>query len=386
MPTLRDIADIVFLTFVAYQLYVWFKETRALRVLIGLALLGGVYSLAKLWGLFLTTYVFQIFWQVLLILLLILFQSEIKQVLEKVSPLRYLKARKNALKGAFADDLARTVFELAQETTGALIVLAGDHNPSEFIQSGHTIMAFPEPALIKSIFNKHSPVHDGAILIYQDRIVKMGGILPLSEQEDIPSKYGTRHRAAIGLSELTDAVCIVVSEERAEVSTIKKGKIETWGHAPELAQRLKEWLGIPVYMTPVLKEMVKLGMVRNWQTKLGVLALVSAAWLIFAGQQEISLSVSAEVKHINLPVGMKLEEATVDRVQLKLSGKRGKIMDLKDQEVPVYIDLGGMGPGRHWIRFTAKNVDLPIGVKIDRVIPPEIQFVINQTEQTGRVP
>ena len=106
IPTLRDAADILFLTVVTYQLYIWFSETRALRVLIGLALLGGIFSLAKLWGLFLTTYVFQVFWQVLLILLLILFQSEIKQVLEKVSPLRYLRSRKNAIQGAFTKDLA----------------------------------------------------------------------------------------------------------------------------------------------------------------------------------------------------------------------------------------------------------------------------------------
>jgi len=84
------VIDVLFLTLVAYQLYVWFRGTRALRVLIGLVVLGGVYSLAKLWDLFLTTWVFQIFWQVLLILLLILFQSEIRQVLEKVSPLRFL--------------------------------------------------------------------------------------------------------------------------------------------------------------------------------------------------------------------------------------------------------------------------------------------------------
>jgi DNA integrity scanning protein DisA with diadenylate cyclase activity len=93
-PTWRDLIDILFLTLVAYQLYEWFRETRALRVLIGLVVLGGIYSVAKLWGLFLTTWVFQILWQVLLILLLILFQSEIRQVLEKVSPLRYLRSRR----------------------------------------------------------------------------------------------------------------------------------------------------------------------------------------------------------------------------------------------------------------------------------------------------
>ena len=151
VPTWRDLLDILFLTLVTYHLYVWFRESRALRVLIGLAVLGGVYSLAKLWGLFLTTWVFQILWQVLLILLLILFQSEIRQVLEKVSPLRFLRLRRRSIQEIFTKNLAQVVFEMAEEKTGALIVLARDDNPTEFIHSGHTIMALPEPALIKSI-------------------------------------------------------------------------------------------------------------------------------------------------------------------------------------------------------------------------------------------
>ncbi|MBE9569814.1 MAG: DNA integrity scanning protein DisA nucleotide-binding domain protein, partial [Proteobacteria bacterium] len=152
-PTWRDLADILFLTLVTYQLYVWFRGTRALRVLIGLVVLGGIYSMAKLWGLFLTTWAFQFLWQVLLILLLILFQSEIRQVLEKVSPLRYLRTRKRVSRGTLAKELAQVAFEMAREQTGALIVLSRDDNPSEFFHAGQTIMALPEPALIKSIFN-----------------------------------------------------------------------------------------------------------------------------------------------------------------------------------------------------------------------------------------
>ena len=225
LPTWRDIVDILFLAIVAYQLYVWFRGTRALRVLIGLVVLGGVYSLAKLWGLFLTTWVFQILWQVLIILLLILFQSEIRQVLEKVSPLRFLRSRRRVSSDALAKELAEVVFDLAREGTGALIVLERDNNPSEFLSAGQTIMALPNSVLIKSIFNHHAPAHDGAIILSQGRLTQMGCILPLSERENIPEQYGTRHRAALGLSERTDAVCIVVSEERGEVSTVVGGEI-----------------------------------------------------------------------------------------------------------------------------------------------------------------
>ncbi|MGD2021922.1 MAG: hypothetical protein PVI18_02000, partial [Desulfobacterales bacterium] len=117
-PMWRDIVDILFLTIVAYHLYVWFRESRALRVIIGLVALGGVYSLAKLWDLYLTTWVFQILWQVLLILLLILFQSEIRQVLERVSPMRYLRSRRRAFKKTFGSQLSQTLFEMADDRIG----------------------------------------------------------------------------------------------------------------------------------------------------------------------------------------------------------------------------------------------------------------------------
>ena len=195
IPTWRDIVDILFLSVVVYHLYVWFRESRALRVIIGLVALGGIYSIAKLWDLFLTTWVFQILWQVLLILLLILFQTEIRQVLEKVSPMRYLRSRRRGFKKTFAKELFQALFELAADGTGALIVLVRNDNPSEFIHAGQTIMALPDTALIKSIFNRLSPTHDGAIVISQDRITQMGCILPLSKNENLPEKYGTRHRA-----------------------------------------------------------------------------------------------------------------------------------------------------------------------------------------------
>jgi uncharacterized protein (TIGR00159 family) len=285
-PSWRDLIDILFLTLVAYQLYEWFRETRALRVLIGLVVLGGIYSVAKLWGLFLTTWVFQILWQVLLILLLILFQSEIRQVLEKVSPLRYLRSRRRDYGGTFASNLTGVLFDLAAEKTGALVVLTRDDNPSQLIHAGQKIMAFPDPMLIKSIFNHHAPAHDGAVIISQDRLTHMGCILPLSESQDLPKQYGTRHRAALGLSELTDAVCLVVSEERSEVASIVDGKIELWNQPEALQEQLKEWLGGPEIQVPTVQRFLSDFFINNWKRKLVAFALVSVCWLVLASHQD----------------------------------------------------------------------------------------------------
>ena len=285
-PTWRDLVDILFLTLVAYQLYQWFRETRALRVLIGLVVLGGIYSVAKLWGLFLTTYVFQILWQVLLILLLILFQSEIRQVLEKVSPLRYLRSRRRAYGGTYAANLTGVLFDLAAEKTGALVVLTRDDNPSQLIHAGQKVMAIPDPMLIKSIFNHHAPAHDGAVIISQSRLTHMGCILPLSESQDLPEQYGTRHRAALGLSEVTDAVCLVVSEERFEVASIVGGKIDIWNQPEALQEQLKEWLGGPEIQVPTVQRFLEDFFIKNWKSKLVAFAIVSTCWLVLASHQE----------------------------------------------------------------------------------------------------
>ncbi|MGD1968457.1 MAG: diadenylate cyclase [Desulfobacterales bacterium] len=371
-PMWRDIVDILFLTIVAYHLYVWFRESRALRVIIGLVALGGVYSLAKLWDLYLTTWVFQILWQVLLILLLILFQSEIRQVLERVSPMRYLRSRRRAFKKTFGSQLSQTLFEMADDRIGVLIVLVRNDNPTEFIHAGQTIMALPDPDLIKSIFNRHSPAHDGAIVINQDRITQMGCILPLSENENLPTQYGTRHRAALGLSEVTDAVCLVVSEERSEVATVAGGKIVTWQDPDALTANLNEVIGGPQINVPAIKDFLRGLFIDNWRTKLGALALVTIAWVALASQQESELTVAVPVQYTNNPSQLTVGQGSTPTVDLTLSGRRNRIRTLKDQDVQVSVDLSNMNAGKHLIRLSAKNIFLPFGVKIDQVAPQKI--------------
>jgi len=371
-PAWRDLVDILFLTLVVYQLYVWFRESRALRVIIGLVALGGIYSIAKFWGLFLTTWVFQILWQVLLILLLILFQTEIRQVLEKVSPMRYLRSRRRVFRKPFTKELSQLLFELAADRTGALIVLTRNDNPSEFMHAGQAIMALPDPALIKSIFNRYAPAHDGAVIITQDRITQMGCILPLSEDENLPEKYGTRHRAAMGLSEVTDAVCLVVSEERSEVATIVEGKIVTWHEPAALANNLSEVVGGPEIRVPTLKDFFKGAFVENWRTKLSALALVTIAWLILASQQEAEMTLAVPVQHNRVPSHLILGQGSTSTVDLTLSGRRNTIRTLRDQDVQVRVDVNDITAGRHLIKLSAKNIYLPFGIKIDQVAPQTI--------------
>jgi hypothetical protein len=261
---------------------------------------------------------------------------------------------------------------MADDRTGAIMVLVRNDNPSEFIRAGQTIMALPDPDLIKSIFNRHSPAHDGAIVINQDRITQMGCILPLSVDENLPTQYGTRHRAALGLSEVTDAVCLVVSEERSEVATVAGGKIVTWQDPDALTANLNEVIGGPQINVPALKDFLRGLFIDNWRTKLGALALVTIAWVALASQQDSELTVAVPVHYTDIPSLLTVGQGSTPTVDLTLSGRRNRIRTLKDQDVQVSVDLSNIDAGKHLIRLSAKNIFLPFGVKIDRVAPQKI--------------
>ena len=166
----QDVLDILFLTVVAYHLYLWFRGTKAFKALVGLFVLGIIFTLARTWGLFLTTWVFQILWQVLVILLIILFQSEIRQALEKVNPLQALGLRKRASMGKWIKELTEAVFSMAERKIGALILIERTDAVTEWLTDGQQLEGEPNPELLLSIFQKDSPLHDGAVVIRDGHI------------------------------------------------------------------------------------------------------------------------------------------------------------------------------------------------------------------------
>ncbi|MBW1800815.1 MAG: diadenylate cyclase, partial [Deltaproteobacteria bacterium] len=194
----QDILDIVLLTVVAYHLYLWFRGTKALKALVGLLALGIVFTAARTWGLFLTTWVFQILWQVLVIILIILFQSEIRQVLERVNPLQAFGLRKHSVSGKWIAAFSKTVFDLARRKIGSLIIIERLDRVDEWITGGQQIEGDVSPELLMSIFQKDSPLHDGAMVIRNGQIHQVACYLPLSSAEGLPQEWGTRHRAALG--------------------------------------------------------------------------------------------------------------------------------------------------------------------------------------------
>jgi diadenylate cyclase len=380
----RDILDVLFLTVVVYHLYIWFRGTKALKALIGLAALGIIYTAARFWGLFLTTWVFQILWQVLVIMLIILFQSEIRQVLERVNPLQVIGLHPYSKSTGWIPAFVEGIFNMAKRRIGALVIIERLDRVREWVTAGFPLSADPGPELLLSLFQKESPLHDGAALIRGDRLVLAACYLPLSSAEGLPKEWGTRHRAAMGLSERCDAWVVVVSEERGVVSLAKDGRM-THVESPEHLRRLMEEAAAPP--TPKYgswRERFKALVTTRWPIKVGTLALVSIVWLLLAGQQnfQITLRVPLEVK--DLPPQVEVVQPLNPEVKVTVQGLRKDVGTLNERNVHAEIHLSDVREGTRTYFITPEQISLPDGqLHIVEIEPQRLQFTFKRKTKEG---
>ncbi len=377
----QDVLDIIFLTVVAYYLYSWFQGTKAFKALIGLLGLGIVYTIARSWGLFLTTWVFQVFWQVLVILLIILFQSEIRQVLERVNPLRALGLRKMSHPEEWISDFAQAVFRFAKTKVGALIIIERGDLVEEHITGGQSLEGVPNAQVLMSIFHKESPLHDGAVLISRGRIIQVGCYLPLSSSEGLPKEWGTRHRAALGLSERCDAWVVVVSEERGEVSLARGGKLERIETPEKLSKFLLEATGPLGATMKTWAGKTRFIFTNRWREKLASLALVSILWLLLAGQQNFQVSLKVPVEYKNCPKGMEVVKPLNPEVVLTVQGLRKDASTLTPSGVRVPIDLSLARFGLRVFRITRDQILLDNDrLLIVGIEPPQLELEFKEKQ------
>jgi len=224
-----DILDIILVAVLIFVVINFIRSRRASRVAIGVLLVVAVIFIFSLFDLRAMNFLFSNILQVGIIALVIIFQPEIRSAFEKIGSAPLSKflgdTSSQASKHEILSNICRAACDLSQEYTGALIVIERSTQLGDIIRTGTLINADVEVALIKNIFYNKAPLHDGAIIIKSGRICAAGCILPLSTQDDIIKDLGTRHRAAIGMSENSDAIVIVVSEETGTISIAVDGQL-----------------------------------------------------------------------------------------------------------------------------------------------------------------
>ncbi|RJR21662.1 MAG: TIGR00159 family protein [Desulfobacteraceae bacterium] len=378
---IRDLADILLLGILVYHLYLWFRGTKAFKALIGMVAMGVVFTIARTWGLFLTTWVFQILWQVLVILLIILFQSEIRQVLERVNPMRVLGFRRPNSSVDWAGDLSDAIFKLASRRIGALVILERSDRVNEWITAGQSIEADAGLEILMSIFQKDSPLHDGAILVREGRLKKAACYLPLSSAEGLPKEWGTRHRAALGLSERCDAWVIAVSEERGTVSIARGGAMTGVKGKEPLASLISEGILPKAQSQRSWGERVKSYFTINWAAKLLAISVVSATWLLLAGQQDFEVSFYVPPVLRNVPADKEIAEPVNPRVNLTVRGLRRDASTLRSSDVRVEIDLSLAHLGYTVFPVSRDQVFLPNDrIQIVQIRPTQMEFKLRNKQ------
>ncbi len=378
----QDILDILFLTVVAYYLYLWFRGTKAFKALVGLLVMGIVFTVARTWGLFLTTWVFQILWQVAVILLIILFQSEIRQVLERVNPLKALGFRKFEDPGKWISGFTEGVFDMAKRRIGALIILERMDGVEEWITGGHTLSGEPGPELLMSIFQKESPLHDGAMLVRGGEVALVACYLPLSSAEGLPKDWGTRHRAALGLAEKCDAGIVVVSEEKGDVSFALEGQPTPIESPKDLSQKIMGAIKPPSPPKVSFWKKTQSVITNQWPVKAGSLALVTFSWLLFAGQQDFERTIHVPLKAINIPNHMDIVQPLSPQLRITARGLRKDASTLNEENVSVEVDVSLAQLGQKRFSITRDNIVLPNDrIHIVRIEPSQVAFEFKEKSQ-----
>ena len=235
----RDVLDIALVSLLLYQVFQLLRGSRALAILTGLGILCGLYLMANYIGLYTLSWLLQYIFGSLFILIVVIFQADIRQALGEMGAHRFF--RRKALQQTGVDAVVQACVEMARLRVGALIVIERSMRLGDMIKrEGVRMDALISRQLLMNIFYPKSPLHDGAVIISSGRIMAGACILPLAVAKE--QNFGTRHRAALGITQESDAVAIAVSEERGEISVAMKGELVRSLDAARLRQVLNEIL------------------------------------------------------------------------------------------------------------------------------------------------
>ncbi len=224
-PGWRDALEVAIVSFAIYRVLLLIHRTRAMQVLVGLVMLAVAYGIAYALQLGMIVYLLGLIFSYGAIALLVVFAPELRAALAQIGRTPMSRFFNHLRESEIADEVAEAVERLSRSGIGAIVAVEHEVSLEEYIQSGAEMQAKVSADLLATIFTPYSPLHDGAVIIRGDMIVGAGCILPLSQAALIDRSLGTRHRAALGLSEETDALVVVVSEETATITVAQNGSL-----------------------------------------------------------------------------------------------------------------------------------------------------------------
>ncbi len=378
-----DLVDIAVVGLLLWGLIAWTRRVHTRMALLGLAFLSVFYLIAQQFRLQLTVWIFQGFFAVLVLVLVVVFQDDLRRLFEQIATIGL--RRKAPRPDRFSlGALIRGMHQLAKKRRGALVVLPGREPLERHLQGGIFLDAEISEDLLDSLFDPGSAGHDGALVMHNNKIAYFGVHLPLSENRDEMRGGGTRHAAALGLAERSDALCLVVSEERGTIGIAARGQLEILEDPGDLLDRIQDHLqhtGTEVKTRRI--EWSWLG--RRLVEGLFSFALALGAWLVFvpgATLEEAVLQVPVAVE--NMPEGYVLEDFKPREVEVAVAGPRRAMFLASNADFQIVIDADLVRLQRRTFEVSAQSVRHATELEIKSIKPDKVKLTVQQARGGAR--
>jgi uncharacterized protein (TIGR00159 family) len=333
-------------------------------------------------GLILAAWLFQSLWAVIWLILVVVFQPELRQILERLSLRDLVYGRRNLLQRETLTELTEAVFAMAREKIGALVVLPQRDPLDAYLRDGLQVEALVSREVLCALFQPPAPTHDGAIVLRANRIDRAACFLPMTTASNLPADYGARHRAALGLTERCDALCVLVSEERGTVALAHQGTLMLCANPASLRQELVQALPDSWEGTARTTWSWQWLTHRLWAKALA-LGVAAGLWMTVAGQRSAEISLTVPVEYQRIAPTVELRGEIPKEVTIRLRGPQLALDALRASPVPVRIDLEQARNGLNSVALTARHLDLPPGVELTDIRPALL--VIDVRKKDGMV-
>ncbi len=379
---IADVVDILVVTVLLYTATAWLRQTRAAFIIRGIFILAAVYIIARYLDLQLTAWLFQGFFAIFLIIIVVIFQEELRQIFERIAVWSLANKSARPLRSDAVDVLISTLADLAKDKIGALVVVEGKDPIDRHIMGGIELGGKISEPLLKSLFDPHSPGHDGAVIIENDRISRFAAHLPLSNDFQQLANVGTRHSAALGLAELSDALCVAVSEERGTISYARNGRLRQIDNVQELSLLLRRFLQ-EKYPSASDRRKFSLAVVRqNWVLKLVTFSLAVGLWyVLIPGSSTVEVTYKLPVQVQNIPSDYQVADVSPSKVNATFTGPRRAFYFFDPSKLKVTIDLPTVESGRKVLRLTEQNVQHPQSLTLQQLDPQSVRVSVRKVSR-----
>lgn len=376
LPGIRwqSLADYLFVAVAFYWLLRWARSARAMRIALGVVALHALALLARRLDLVVASWILDAAAVLAILVLLLVFQPELRRAFMRMDTAVRNWPRQPAIGPTASGVVANAAFAMARSGLGALIVITRKDAIGELLEGGIALGAAISSELLEAIFQKVSPLHDGAAIIEGGRLVKANVVLPLTHRDDVPVFYGTRHRAALGLAERSDALVVAVSEERGEVSLMDGRKTYRFPDSKSLALKL-EGLSSPANVD--LKSRLRRMVTTNLGLKAAALSLAGVIWAMsFLASGTTIRSISVPIEFSNVPAGMQVTSQSADALEVQVRGSPWIMDSVSLGPLVGNFNLGNFSPGWHTLHFNPQSLELPPGITVDQVAPENIRIQV----------